>query len=425
MKPVRAAPAGERGSQLYPGAAKSILHSDNTRNALFDLALLSGLLFLSLECTQVGGAQLNQFWALIVFALLLVGRRVHVMGREVLAYFLFLGVAVWLTLFAGYPHIKEIEQIIKFALVYPVFYLVGRQLGRHYLENPLPYGYVILIGFFLFQIALQKLDIPYVYKEVEFMQDAIHGSFLERNWFALFFFGASYMLFLQSERKPFDVSILLAFGVANALISESKTVLIPCGIVLLTQLKGYNSIKLLLLALGGGLYYWRFGGELSGDMLNVRLEEERGLAFTISTGLIAQDWLGHGFGFVESFFSTSVVSVKGLGAGTNSVFSSPLDLMLIAGIPGLIMWMVFFCGLGLGWATVICLAPIAAWSISNPLHQNETAYFLLGYLVSWGRDGTFIAARAVRSVGSQVGRFVSPVRVRPRAQSVRVHGEPT
>lgn len=420
MKPVRAARVGGQGFDRFPSAAKTFQRAGDTRHVLFDMSLLSGLLLLSLQCTQVGGAQLNQFWSLIVFALLLVTRGVHVMGREVLAYLFFLGVAIWLTLFAGYPHTKEVPQIVKFALVYPVFYMVGRQFGRHYLENRLPYGYVTLIVFFLFQIALQKLDVPYVYKQVEFMQDAIHGSFLERNWFALFFFGASYMLFLQSERKPFDVSIFLAFGVANALVSESKTVLIPCGIVLMAQLRGYNSIKLLLLALGGGLYYWRFGGELSGDMLSVRLEEERGLAFTLSMGLIAQDWLGHGFGFVESFFSTAVVSVKGLGAGTNSVFSSPIDMLLIAGIPGLIAWLVFFCGLGLGWATMIFLAPIAAWSISNPLHQNETAYFLIGYLVSWGRGAPFMAARAAGSLRSHAKRFGSPVQVQP----AQVHGEP-
>ncbi|SAL83803.1 hypothetical protein AWB68_07049 [Caballeronia choica] len=374
-----------------------------------DAALISGLFLLSLECVQVGGAQLNQIWALILLAFLLARRGIHVMGREVLVYLLFLGVAIWMTLFAGYQHTKETQQIIKFSIVYPAFYLIGRQFGRHYIVNQLPYGYATLFGFFIFEIILQKINIPYVYKPVEFMGEAIHGSFLERNWFALFFFGASYLLFLQSERRAFDAVALLAFGVTNALVSESKTVLIPCGIVLMTQLKGHGGMKVLLLAAAGGLYFWRFGTELSGDMLNVRLEEERGLAFAISMRLAAQDWLGHGFGFVESFFAHAVVSVKGLGAGTNAVFAAPIDMMLIAGIPGMLAWLVFFCGLGLGRATMICLAPLAAWSLSNPLHQNEMTYLLLGYLVSWGRRARLGNVHVTASRPHQVVHFDSTV----------------
>src|SRR5258707_11802708 len=108
MKPVRAAREGEQGFDRSPSAAKTFRRSDDTRHVLLDVSLLSGLLLLSLQCTQVGGAQLNQFWSLIVFALLLATRSVHVMGREVLAYLFFLGVAIWLTFFAGYPHMKEV-----------------------------------------------------------------------------------------------------------------------------------------------------------------------------------------------------------------------------------------------------------------------------------------------------------------------------
>jgi hypothetical protein len=380
-----------------------------------NVQLLSGLCLLSLNFVQVGGAQLSQLWAVMLLPLLLMKRRIHVTGREGLAYALFIGIALLLTLFAGYPRTKEIEQIIKFVVIYPIFFLIGRHFGRQYLKTPLPFGYVMLVGFLLFQLALQKLDVPFLYQKVDFMQDAIHGSFRERNWFAVFLFGVSYVLFLQSRRRPADVIRFLLFGMATALLSESKTVLIPCGIVLMFQVKGRNGIKLLLLAACGALYFYRFAGELSGDLLRVRLEEERGLAFTLSLGLVAKDWLGYGFGFVESFFSHSAITVKGLGEGTNSVFCSPLDLMLIAGVPGVIAWLVFFCGVGLGWSTMLCLAPFAAWSLTNPMHQSEMVYLFVGYLISWGSGTQSVAHRTVGNARPHVRRFVS---------SLHVHGDP-
>lgn len=356
-----------------------------TRDKGTDRSFLIGLALLSLMDVQVGGAQFSQLWVLVYAAVLLTRGGIRVMGREALVYGLFFGFAVWLTLFGGYGHIKEVQQIIKFGLVYPAFYLVGRHLGRHYLKGPLPFGYPMLVAFLLIQIAIQKAQVPFIYKALDFGQDAIHGTFLERNWFALFFFGTSYLLFLQSARKPFDAMLFLGIGVANALISESKTVLIPCGVVLMLQVRGHLAVKLLLLAAGSALYFWRFSGDLSGDMLDVRLQEERGLAFTMSIAAIARNWLGYGFGFVEYYFANSATIVRGLGAGNNSMFCSPVDLMLIAGIPGVIAWAVFFSGVGLGWAVVIALAPLTLWSVSNPLHQSEIAYLFIGYLISWGR----------------------------------------
>ncbi len=353
-----------------------------------DRAFLLGLFLLSLMEVQVSGAQFSQLWVLVYAALLFSRGDIQVLGREALLWGFFFCVAVWLTYFGGYGHIKDVQQIIKFGIVYPAFYLVGRYLGRHYLKSPLPFGYPMLVAFLLIQIAIQKAQVPVLYKALDFGQDAIHGTFLERNWFALFFFGTSYLLFLQSARKPVDAMLFLAIGVANALISESKTVLIPCGVVLMFQIRGRIPVKMLLLAAGVALYIWRFSGELSGDNLDVRLQEERGLAMSMSVAAIARNWLGYGFGFVEYYFANSATIVRGLGAGNNSMFCSPVDLMIIAGIPGVIAWAVFFAGVGLGWAAILALAPLSLWSLSNPLHQSEIAYLFIGFLVSYGRGVT-------------------------------------
>ncbi len=350
-----------------------------------DLYFLVGLFVLSLDFVQIGGARISQLWGIAVLLLLLIKRSVRLQGREVLAFGQFMAVALLLTGFSGYEHVKPLEQITKFAVIYPAFYLLGRSFGRHYLTHRLPFGYLALFGFLLYQLAIQKLNVPVLYQTVDFMQDSLHGSFKEHNWLATFFFCASFVVFLQSDKKTSDIAMFLALGAAVALLSESKTVLIPCGIVLMTQTKGRIYLKIIAILAGSALYYYKFSAQLSGDMLSVKLEQERGLAFLISIGLVAKDWLGYGFGFVESYFATSAISVIGLGAGTNSIFCSPLDFMLIAGIPGVLFWLVFFCGLGLGWRTMLCLLPLAVWSLVNPMHQSELVYLFCGYLVSWGR----------------------------------------
>ncbi|WP_297353552.1 hypothetical protein [Paraburkholderia sp.] len=355
---------------------------------LINIQLVLGLLLLSVQFVLIGGAQLGQMWAVALIPLLIMRKAIRVKGHEMLAYLLFIGVALLLTSLSGYPRIKATEQIAKFVVVYPVFYLVGRAFGRHYLRHKLPFGYIALFMFLAYQVALQKLNIPILYKTVDFMQDALHGSFKEKNWLATFFFLCSYALFLQSKRGKADALWFIVLSAVVALLSESKTELIPCGIVLMTQIKGRTALKIVAIAAGAALYYFRFHSALSSDQLNVRLEQERGLAFMMSIALVVKDWTGYGFGFVESYFASSPVSVIGLGAGTNSIFCAPLDLMLIAGVPGVILWLVFFCGAGHGWRTMLCLAPVAAWSLVNPMHQSEMVYLFCGYLVSWG-SGVF------------------------------------
>jgi len=348
-----------------------------------NIQLVLGLVLLSVQFVLIGGAQLGQMWAVALMPFLVMKKATRVRGHEILAYLPFIGVALLLTALSGYPRIKAAEQIAKFVVVYPVFYLVGRALGRHYLRHKLPYGYIALFMFLAYQVALQKLNVPILYKTVDFMQDALHGSFKEKNWLATFFFLCSYALFLQSRRGKADVLWFIALSGVVALLSESKTELIPCGIVLMTQIRGRTALKIVAIAGGAALYYFRFHSALSSDQLSVRLEQERGLAFVMSVALVIKDWTGYGFGFVESYFASSPVSVIGLGAGTNSIFCSPLDLMLIAGVPGVIAWLVFFCGVGQGWRTILCLAPVAAWSLVNPMHQSEMVYLFCGYLVSW------------------------------------------
>lgn len=348
------------------------------------LVLMSGLLLLPIQFVQIGPAQLSQLWVLAALVFVLSRNLLRPGVVEALVYGLFLAVALVLTFASGYERTKAVDQVVKFAVLYPAFYLVGRALGNHYLKRSLPFGYVFLAGLLAFEFAVQFFELPVIHRYVAFMQGALYGTFKERNWLAIFFFLCSYLLFLQSSRDIRAAALFVALCIVVALLSESKTILIPVGFVLLLHFRGGGVFKLIAIGAGAVLFYFRFGPELSGDLLRVRLEEERGLAFMQSIDLIARDFLGYGFGFVEAHFSGWWISIRGLGAGTNSVFSSPLDLFLIAGAVGLCMWLVFFLGVGLGWRVVGLLLPVALWSLVNPLHQSEIVYLFMGVLVSFG-----------------------------------------
>lgn len=352
--------------------------SDASWNRLF----LAGLVLMSLQWLQVSIVQFQQLWAVLALALLIQRAEIRAGVTETLVFAMFLGFALVATFFSGYPHIKMVEQIMKFGFLYPAFYLVGRALGTHYLQRKLPFGYTLLWIWLLLQYAVQYFQVPFIYHPVGFMQDVLYGTFKERNWLAIFFFLIAYAMFLQSSRTSRDVLSFALMGVAVALLSGSKSILIPVGIASLLQVPGRWGIKVILIVAGTGFYIWLFGSELSGPLLQVRLQDERGLAFQQSMLLLTYNWLGYGFGFVESYFSNLWFDIKGLGLGVNSVFSTPLDLLLIAGLPGLMFWAVFFLGAGL--RSVSLLMPIAAWSLVNPLHQSEITYLFIGFFVARG-----------------------------------------
>ncbi len=358
-----------------------------------DRLLLLGLLLIPLQFIQVSIIQSAQIWALFALGWLVYRGQLQTSLIEVLVFAMFISFALIATFLSGYPHIKAIEQLIKFGFLYPAFFLVGRALGSHYLQRKLPYGYLLLWLLLGFEYLVQHLQIPILFHQVDFMQDALYGTFKERNWLAIYFFLASYLLFLQSPRRARDVLHYMVLGVVVALLSQSKTILIPVGIVVLLHMPRRWGLKTVLIAIGTALYVWRFGHELTGQLLQVRLQDERGLAFSQTMKLLSDNLLGYGFGFVEAYFSNLWFTIKGLGLGTNSIFSSPLDLMLIAGIPGLIFWGVFFAGIGV--RSIALLAPIAAWSLLNPLHQSEMVYLFLGLLVAFGmRQSVPVTARA-------------------------------
>lgn len=346
---------------------------------VLSLLLVAGLLTLPLMVVRVSILQPGHVWLLAALGIIVVTRAFRFTTAEVLAYLIFMYCAVTLTLLQDFPRVKQVDQIVKFAIFYPGFYVVGRSLGWHIRDKKLPIGYGFLFAFLAFQYVTQALSLPIIYQEISFGQGALHGTFLERNWLAFYFFLFSYVLLLRDTSKYRFIPFFVMNGLV-VLLSGSKTTFIACGVIFLIRAKMPLLLKLIPLALGAMFYLTVLGDQFTQEALAVKMEEERGLALQASIELISGNMLGYGFGFVEAYFSSASLVIRGLGEGVNSVFAVPLDLMIIAGPAGLAFWWIFFTGIGNRAFRV--LAPLAPLSLLNPLHQAELVYFFLGLLVS-------------------------------------------
>lgn len=368
----------------FPASANDIglVPEAEARGRRWDLStvlLVTGLLTLPFQVVQISIAQLGHLWMIAVLGFIILTRSMRLSSSEVVAFAIFLYATLAVTFLQDFARIKHIEQLSKFIFFYPGFYIVGRWIGHRFADRPMPLGYVFLFVFLAFQFVTQTLTLPIIHQPIDFGQGALHGTFRERNWLAVYFLMFSYLLLLNDESKWKFVSFF-AINIAVTLLSGSKTTFVAAGLIFLFQSKWPLWMKIVPVIIGAIFYMSIFANDFSQDQLNVKLEEERGLAFTTSLDLIAKNPVGYGLGFVEAYFSSNSVSIKGLGAGTNSVFSVPLDLFIIAGVAGLLLWLVIFVGVGNG--AMLILAPIAALSLLNPMHQSELVYFFLGMLVS-------------------------------------------
>lgn len=357
------------------------------------------VILLPIQFVQFGVAQPAHIWGLMAFAY--IARDIRITKIECYAYLLFLVVALLNTVLQDYSRIKYFEQIIKFALVYPACFLVGRWLGAKFRNRDLPYGFLFVLAFVITEWLIQTFQVPVLYQFVDFAVGAIHGSFKERNWFAVFVFFLAYLLYLKKISDSWSALIFFGMMLFVTYLTESKTVLIACAIAILTNMPGRILLKGVLSVGGGLVYFIWFSSELSGQLLEVRLEEERGLAFGEGINLVSRNLFGYGFGFVESYFSSLPFDVRGLGEGVNSLFCVPLDLWVIGGPAGVVFWAVFFVGIGTG--AFPLLAPVAALSLLNPLHQSEIVYFFCGMLTSWRAFGE------VSKVGGRLFPYPRPV----------------
>ncbi|MGV1906350.1 hypothetical protein [Agrobacterium cavarae] len=355
-----------------------------------DIILISGILLIPFQVVQISVLQPAHFWMVAVLALIIIRGKVRINSVEVGVFLSCMAAATAMTVLQPEDRIKSGEQLLKFLFVYPGFYIVGRYLGHASLRKTLPFGYLFLAMFLVFQIIVEKLQVPIIFQQIDFGIGALHGTFKERNWLSSYFFLLSYLLLLRTSGERRFIPFFLLNGVVTVL-TLNKTSIVACGLVFLLRSRTPLVAKFAAVFVGASLYIAVLGNEFTQEKINVKLEEERGLAFQSSIELIEKNPLGYGFGFVEAYFAKGSERIKGLGLGTNSVFAVPLDMAIIAGVFGVAFWLVFFCGVGLGFNTIITLFPIAVVTLLNPLHQSEMYYLLIGIFVSTSLKAKFVA----------------------------------
>jgi hypothetical protein len=356
--------------------------------------LLSGLVFLPLQFVKISIAQPVHLWLLVALSVLTLTNNLRLKTMEIWVFLLFITATLFATFGTNYNRIKDLDQLIKFMAVYPGCFIVGRSLGLYYFKRPLPFGWLALGGFFILECLVHFAKVPYIWQPVPFMEShgSLYGTFKERNWLALYFFCAAYLLFLKEKSNVRAAIGFFLICLIVTVLSGSKSILVAFAIAISLQIPGKYHIKLFILILSVILYFYQFSGQFSEQAVQVRLQTERGLALQESIRLLHENFLGYGLGFVEAHFSTLDFAIRGLGAGVNSVFSAPVDLAIIAGAAGIIFWIVFFVGFGL--RSIKLLAPLAAWSLINPLQQSEIYYLFSGIIVSWGLIGAGVLRRA-------------------------------
>ena len=145
-------------------------------------------MLLQFQVVQFGPAQPAHVW--LLFALgLMVYQGAFVASRADIAGFLFFFAYVTIvTTLVEHDRIKSTEQLLKFGLIYPGLYFVGRWLGAVYTLRPLPVGPLFLVAVVLFEVVVQTLAVPVIHQPLDFGQGAIHGTFRERNWLAVYVF---------------------------------------------------------------------------------------------------------------------------------------------------------------------------------------------------------------------------------------------
>src|ERR1700730_11347347 len=209
-------------------------------------------------------AQPGHIWMLFALGIIVIYGAVGVTALEAIVFAGFIFAAICLTIYQDYERIKSGEQIFKFLIIYPGFYIVGRGLGELYITKDTPIGYKFLFIFLLFQFIVQALAIPYIFEELPFGLSSLHGTFKERNWLAMYFFLVSYFLFLKAKDNKAFLPFFFLNGIVMVL-SGSKTLIVACGIVFLIKARVPVILKLAGLIAAASIYSYVFSEDFSGE----------------------------------------------------------------------------------------------------------------------------------------------------------------
>lgn len=132
--------------------------------------LISGVCLLPLQFVKISIAQPAHLWVILVTGILVIKRLIHVTRLEIGIYAMFIAMALFDTFGTAYERVKASEQIVKFVLIYPMFFLVGRWIGLKFARQGLPFGWLLLSGLLAGEYIVQAAQVPFLWQPVEFMQ---------------------------------------------------------------------------------------------------------------------------------------------------------------------------------------------------------------------------------------------------------------
>ena len=396
----------------------------HTDKLLTKTAIAFGLVLylMSFMAVKIGIVQLGQM-AILMYFIYALGSDIRHRSVDIklLLFFSFFGVLMTLVSFASpEPKIDEFKFIIKYLLIFPAAFYIGQWAVR----NVEPKMFIRMIEIVLF-IYVVTAFILYYYPLSSIMHirpdmDDFMGTFFEPVNYAIatgIFVLTSYLLRhdegLYPSRKVYALYIFTLLGL---IMSHNKTIwiaylglglffLIIKWFIIQTN-KTINSVSGLS-RIHSGQYFLILTGVImilflvnnlmpnpivSWEMIQLKLESERGKAFFIALDLLGNsDWIGgYGFGYVQYFFSRFPDGVIGLGDWVGMIFNSYLDVWISAGIIGLLFHLTL---LRISYKTMTLLSmalPIYLFLFANtnPVIGSEYYYLFLGISYGWAQYQT-------------------------------------
>lgn len=314
------------------------------------------------------------------------------------------------------PKVKQGTFLIKYLIIFPAAFYVGCRMASLVAARHWPR---VLEGVLLFACLLAALielqPIPaLVHERPAHLSIGIKGTFWEQVEFG-FFLGLFILVpmamrlewRLPPARRLALVGVYL-LALICALASRNKTVWISMILAFMGAAFLYLGqgpwqqrtrawagrlalISLLLAGLLVAYNAWLPGPEklITAEMLAHKWEAERGAALRSALALGAEaPLLGHGFGFVEAYYSTYPSDIVGLGSGVAQLFNAYLDMWVSAGLVGL----VFLLGLLALSVRRRCLISLLiggylfVFCQFNPMAQLEFYYLFLGLAFALSRQ---------------------------------------
>ena len=360
--------------------------------------------------------RIGQLSILLFFAfIILYDLRKQQLNETLIIFFVFF--AILLTIISknsSYSKIGEMKFVIKYLLIFPAVFYSGYWAVQNFtIKNFTKIIEIVVAFYILMAFVLSIYPISFLYNDRGELS-GFQGTFLETGWFALVvgsFILSSILIRLDYKLGFTKIQYILYFAsFISIVLSKNKTVWLGIVIILILlmifkafisnkenakesikNLKKINSIYFLLSFVIFITIFFIANTLLpepiiSIEMLQEKLNDERGKAYLVAVELLKNsDWLGgYGFGFIQQYFSVYTDEIIGLDSNSGMLFNSYLDIWISAGILGLIYHLLLL-NFAISRTHLFTLVIPIYWFISantNPTIGDEYYYLFLG--ISYG-----------------------------------------